>query len=74
MKELSEPRETFVHIRGNFLNKGDKVEAGVPAVLHPISVADGETPGRLTLARWLVSPENPLTARVTVNRIWEAVF
>jgi hypothetical protein len=74
MKELPEPRETFVHIRGNFLNKGDKVEHGVPDVLHDLSIAQGERPGRLTLARWLVSLENPLTARVTVNRIWEEFF
>jgi hypothetical protein len=74
MKELPEPRETFVHIRGNFLNKGDKVEPGVPAVLHDLRVANGEAPNRLTLARWLVSPENPLTARVTVNRMWAEFF
>jgi hypothetical protein len=74
MKELPEPRETFVHVRGNFLNKGDKVEAGVPEVLHELTVAEGETPSRLTLARWLVSPDNPLTARVVVNRMWEAFF
>jgi hypothetical protein len=74
MKELPEPRETFVHIRGNFLNKGDKVEAGVPEVLHDLHIAEGEKPSRLTLARWLVSPENPLTARVVVNRMWEEFF
>jgi hypothetical protein len=74
MKELPEPRETFVHIRGNFLNKGDKVEPGVPGVLHDLQIAEGETPNRLTLARWLVSPENPLTARVAVNRMWEEFF
>jgi hypothetical protein len=74
MKELPEPRETFIHIRGNFLNKGDKVEPGVPAVLHDLQIADGETPNRLTLARWLVSPENPLTARVAVNRMWAEFF
>ncbi|MEX2137954.1 MAG: PSD1 and planctomycete cytochrome C domain-containing protein [Pirellulales bacterium] len=74
MKELPEPRETFVHVRGNFLNKGDKVEPGVPEVLHELNIAEGETPSRLTLARWLVSPDNPLTARVVVNRMWEAFF
>ena len=41
MKDLPEPRDTFVHIRGNFLNKGDKVEAGVPGVLHPLAIAEG---------------------------------
>jgi hypothetical protein len=74
MKELPEPRETQIHIRGNFLSKGDKVEPGVPAVLNPLPIANGETPNRLTLARWLVSPDNPLTARVTVNRMWQEFF
>jgi hypothetical protein len=74
MKDLPEPRDTFVHIRGNFLNKGEKVEHGVPEVLHDLHIADGEQPNRLTLARWLVSPDNPLTARVTVNRMWEEFF
>ena len=74
MKELTEPRDTFVHIRGNFLNKGDKVEHGVPEVLHDLQIADGERPNRLTLARWLVSPDNPLTTRVAVNRMWEEFF
>jgi hypothetical protein len=74
MKDLPEPRETFVHIRGNFLNKGDKVEAGVPAVLHPLAVAEGAPLNRLALAKWLVSTENPLTARVAVNRMWEQFF
>jgi hypothetical protein len=74
MKELPEPRETFIHIRGNFLSKGEKVERGVPEVLHDLQIANGEQPNRLTLARWLASRENPLTARVTVNRIWEEFF
>jgi hypothetical protein len=74
MKDLPEPRETFVHIRGNFLNKGDKVEPGVPAVLHPLAVAEGAPLNRLALAKWLVSTENPLTARVAVNRMWEQFF
>jgi hypothetical protein len=74
MKDLPEPRETFVHIRGNFLNKGDKVEAGVPNVLHPLAIAEGAPLNRLALAKWLVSPDNPLTARVMVNRIWEQFF
>ena len=72
MKEREEPRATFVNIRGNFLDKGKEVTAGTPAFLPPLP--DTGLTNRLALARWLVSPENPLTARVTVNRLWERVF
>ena len=58
--------------RGSFLAKGEPVHAGTPAVLPPMS--DEQMPNRLGLARWLVGPENPLTARVTVNRAWEQFF
>jgi len=72
MKERDEPRATFVNVRGNFLDKGKEVTPGTPAFLPPLR-GPGPT-NRLALARWLVSPENPLTARVTVNRMWERVF
>ncbi len=72
MAEVDKPRETHVMLRGNFLSPGDKVEPGVPAALPPMPA--GETLNRLTFARWLVSTNNPLTARVTVNRIWAAYF
>lgn len=72
LEERKEPRDTFVHKRGNFLSHGDKVEPGVPAVLPPLP--PDAPKNRLALARWLVAPENPLTARVTVNRMWEAFF
>ena len=72
MLEMKEPRETHVHIRGNYLEPGKEVKAGVPAFLPPI---DGETlANRLSFARWLVDPEHPLTARVAVNRIWQHYF
>jgi hypothetical protein len=74
MKELPDPRETHIHIRGNFLNKGDKVEPAVPSVLHPLELAEGAKLDRLALAKWLVSKQNPLTARVVVNRMWEQFF
>ncbi len=61
-----------IRVRGTFTNPGETVYAGVPAVLP--ALPDSAMPNRLGLARWLVSPENPLTARVTVNRIWEAYF
>jgi mono/diheme cytochrome c family protein len=72
MQERAAPRETHVLPRGNFLSPAEKVFPGVPAVLPPLPA--GEPTNRVTLARWLVSPENPLTARVTVNRFWEQIF
>ncbi|MCI0660837.1 MAG: PSD1 and planctomycete cytochrome C domain-containing protein [Acidobacteria bacterium] len=63
---------TFFRERGSFLNKGEKVQAATPAALPPMP-ADVSV-NRLGLARWLVDENNPLTARVTVNRIWEQVF
>ena len=73
MKERDQPRETHVLARGNFLNPGEKGHAAaVPAILPPLPA--GEPANRLTLARWLVSPEHPLTARVLVNRVWEQYF
>jgi mono/diheme cytochrome c family protein len=70
MRELPRPRETYIHLGGDFTRRGDRVEPGVPRVLARGPV--GAT--RLDLARWLVSRDNPLTARVTVNRIWQAYF
>lgn len=65
-------RETHLLEKGNFLAPGPKVTPGVPSALHPLP--KGASPDRLALARWLVSPENPLTARVTVNRAWSQLF
>ncbi len=74
MKELAgdERRETTIFNRGNWLDKGRKVESGVPASMPPMKQT--EDLDRLALAKWLVSGENPLTARVTVNRIWARLF
>jgi hypothetical protein len=74
MKELAEgkKRTTKIHIRGNFLNEGKEVTPGVPEAFPPLP--EGQPANRLTLARWLVDPANPLTARVTANRYWEQVF
>jgi Protein of unknown function (DUF1549)/Protein of unknown function (DUF1553)/Planctomycete cytochrome C len=69
----AEPRETFIHVRGDFLNKGDRVQPGTLAALHPFEPR-GTNADRLDLARWLVSPENPLTARVTVTQVWRQLF
>lgn len=65
-------RTTRVFERGNWLVHGDTVKAGVPDVLNPMPEEFPEN--RLGLARWLVSKENPLTARVTVNRLWTELF
>jgi mono/diheme cytochrome c family protein len=73
MKELDRPRESFVHIRGDFLRRGTPVAPGVPGVLPELNVDDRAT-NRLDLARWLVDPQHPLTARVTVNRVWQRFF
>ena len=71
MKELAEPRETFVLSRGELSSPGTKVEPGTPAVLPAGASSAGN---RLALAEWLVARDNPLTARVIVNRIWHEVF
>ncbi|MBL9124646.1 MAG: PSD1 domain-containing protein [Planctomycetaceae bacterium] len=70
--ELDQPRTTRMHIRGSFLNQGDEVQPQTPAVLHPLP--PDQPRNRLTFARWLVDRQNPLTARVVVNRIWEQYF
>ena len=71
MEEMNPPRDTFVFVRGDFRTKGEKVSPGTPEVLPPLPEGPAN---RLTLARWLVSPEHPLTARVTVNRYWSLFF
>ncbi|MEM1441038.1 MAG: DUF1549 and DUF1553 domain-containing protein, partial [Verrucomicrobiota bacterium] len=65
-------RPTHVFARGNFLEKDKPVSAGIPESLPPL--AQTEDPTRLDMAQWWVSGENPLTARVFVNRIWEQLF
>ena len=72
LREQATPRETHVLKGGDFTRPGAKVEPGTPAVLPPLP--KGEKASRLDLAKWLVSPENPLTARVTVNRVWGVYF
>src|SRR5262249_51224713 len=73
MRELPEKqrRKTHILVRGNFLDKAAEVQPGVPAVLPSLKA---KAPNRLDFARWIVSPENPLTGRVMVNRYWEQIF
>src|SRR5262249_4324756 len=65
------PRETFVLRRGEYDKRGEKVRAGVPAVFPPLP--EGAPANRLGLARWLVHPSHPLTARVAANRLWQTI-
>jgi hypothetical protein len=69
---LGPTRPTRVLVRGDFLRPGAAVEPGTPAVLPPLQGAGPKT--RLDLARWLVGPANPLTARVITNWIWQHYF
>jgi hypothetical protein len=69
-RERDEPRETYIHEGGDFLRHGELVEPGVPGALSEEPV----TGNRLDLAKWLVSEKNPLTARVTTNRMWQRYF
>ncbi|MGL6094294.1 MAG: PSD1 and planctomycete cytochrome C domain-containing protein [Fimbriiglobus sp.] len=71
-RPANQRRVTKLQFRGNFLDLGDVLTEGVPAALH--AFPKNEPLNRLGFARWLVAPDNPLTARVTVNRFWEQVF
>ncbi len=70
--ESEKPRETFVMLRGDFLKRGPKVKPGQPSFLNPVT--NSNEPARLQLARWLVDRKSPTTARVIVNRVWQAYF
>jgi len=72
MAEEPTPRASHILTRGEWKKPAAPVSPIVPGFLH--APPPGAAPSRLTLARWLVSPENPLTARVTVNRIWQELF
>lgn len=72
MDEREKPKDTFILMRGAYDKPGEKVTASTPAVLPAMS--DDQPRNRLGLARWLVHREHPLTARVTVNRLWQQVF
>lgn len=76
VRDAAEIADQRIHVRGSHLTLGVSVPRGVPQVLaaaEPI-VMPTDASGRLELARWLVSPENPLTARVMVNRVWRWHF
>lgn len=70
---IAQNRPTRVHLRGDYKRPGDEVSPGTPAALPPLR-ARGPVADRLDLARWIVDPANPLTARVAVNQIWKNLF
>ncbi|MCA9039826.1 MAG: DUF1553 domain-containing protein [Planctomycetaceae bacterium] len=74
MVEQNEMRETFIFKRGDFLSKGKEVTTTTPAVLHPLAEDREVTGNRLEFAHWLVSSDNPLIARTTINRWWSNFF
>ncbi|HAW30208.1 MAG TPA: hypothetical protein DCY03_19145, partial [Planctomycetaceae bacterium] len=71
VREMQIPQLAYVHLRGSFQSPGIPVEPATPAFLP---AKEQQKQNRLDLARWLVSNDNPLTARVTVNRIWQEYF
>ena len=72
MEEMDKPRDTFILLRGQYDQHGEKVSPNVPKSLPPLP--EGAPHDRLALAQWLVSPSHPLTARVAINRYWQAFF
>ncbi|MBI84755.1 MAG: hypothetical protein CMJ81_16295 [Planctomycetaceae bacterium] len=73
IEEMKSPRKTHFLVRGDFLSPKDEVAAGTPGLFVSLKPR-GEKADRLDLARWLVDPDHPLTARVTVNRLWVRYF
>lgn len=74
-KDLDQPRDAFVMTRGQYDKPGQKVEPTVPAIFPALKLDDpARRPNRLDLAKWLMSPDHPLPARVTVNRLWQQFF
>ncbi|XZE44335.1 DUF1553 domain-containing protein [Pirellulaceae bacterium SH467] len=72
MRELPQPKPAFVLVRGEYNRPGDEIGAGTPSALHAFPP---DAPlNRLGLARWTVARDNPLTARVLVNRVWQSLF
>lgn len=71
LAERGEPNVTHLKVRGSPTEDGEQVQPGFPAFLHAPRCGDGD---RLALACWLTDPENPLTSRVAVNRVWESLF
>ncbi|MFM2383081.1 MAG: hypothetical protein RL515_1068, partial [Verrucomicrobiota bacterium] len=73
LKELAKPRKTHLLTAGDFTRPAEEVAPGVLATLHAFKPDQGSV-DRLDLARWIVAKDNPLTARVIANRVWQAYF
>jgi len=74
-RDLPESRDTFIAERGDYTKLGEKVEPAIPVKFGAFTApADARRLSRLDLAKWLVAPEHPLTARVAVNRFWQQIF
>jgi hypothetical protein len=69
--ENDTPPKTYIHLKGDWRERGEEVQPGTLAVLPPMPAGKRD---RLALAKWLTSPENPLTARVAANRLWQEMF
>lgn len=74
IEESDKPHPTFVRVRGDYKTNGIEVQPDAPAVLPELTPANGKQATRLDFANWLVRKDNPLTARVAVNRIWQELF
>src|SRR5262249_26086682 len=74
LAERETPRQTRLLKRGEFLQPGDEVQPGLPAIARTSAPDNQQLPSRLDLARWLVDSENPLVPRVTANQIWLRLF
>ena len=72
MREMAQPKPAWVLFRGEYNQRREEVQAGVPAALS--AFPEGAPRNRLGLSQWLTSPQHPLLARVTVNRIWQSLF
>ncbi|WP_238325897.1 DUF1553 domain-containing protein [Bryobacter aggregatus] len=72
MAEMPVRRDTFILQRGEYDKPGEKVEPGVPSFLPPLPA--GAPNNRLGLAQWMTAKDHPLTARVNINRFWQAIF
>jgi hypothetical protein len=67
-------RQSMIYLQGDYTRPSETVQPAVPQILHPLQIDEDRPPTRLDLARWIVDPDNPLTARVIVNRIWQQYF
>src|SRR5690606_13776886 len=72
MREMETPRQAYLLERGEYNLRGESVTAGTPEVFP--ALPENTSPNRLDLAKWLTSPDHPLTSRVAVNRYWQMIF